>query len=114
MVQPAIDSLEIIKYLVIGLFTIIGTIGGSYIVFVIKAIGKDIKSLKELLMTHVGEIKSDIVSIERDIQMLFNLHRQNEKDIAAHVVEISGIKDECNQRRMEGKWTLKIFSEIIL
>jgi septal ring factor EnvC (AmiA/AmiB activator) len=107
------DATEIIKYL----FGSLVTLGGGYVLFVIKSIGKDIENvskdinqLKELLMTQILDVKEDINKHTTDINQLYDLHRENEKDkglTAKEIAEIKAtllaLKDEHNRRACEVK-----------
>jgi hypothetical protein len=99
------DATEIIKYL----FGSLVTLGGGYVLFVIKSIGKDIENvskdinqLKELLMTQILDVKEDINKHTTDINQLYDLQRQDAKDITELKAMFCALKEEHN-RRCEGK-----------
>lgn len=90
MMQESNTTSEIIKYLI----GIIGTIAGSYIVFIVKSISNDIRQLKELLMTHIEDLKTDVERLRTDIIDLYEKHRSSEKDIASAKSDIDNLKNE--------------------
>lgn len=91
----AFSSSEIIKYL----FSAVFTLGGSYAVFIIKSMSKDLEQLKELLTTQIIDVKNDVLNHRGDIDDLYNLQRKNSEDIAINKTELKTLKSEFDRCR---------------
>lgn len=93
MYGKSTETIEMVKYLV----SIVALIGGSYVAFIIRAIGKDIAQLKEFLMSHIDDLKEDIEKQRNSIIELYNKTNQNEKEIASQAKDIENIKEKIRE-----------------
>jgi len=92
--MDGIGQAEIVKYL----FGFIITLGGSYVVFIIKSIGKDINQLKEFFLLQIKNIETDVLQQRQDIQKLYNLHRSLSDKQIENAGELKALKDDHNRR----------------
>lgn len=84
------EAIEMVKYFI----SVVALIGGSYVAFIIRAIGKDIAQLKEFLMSHIKELKEDIEKQRGSIIDLYEKTNQNGKDIASQAKDIENLKEK--------------------
>ena len=88
-----IDTFEIFKYL----FGFIVTIGGSYLLFILKSISKDIEQLRELLETKIDTVADNVERHRGDLDDLYNLHRENSTAIVTNAEKLNALRGEFDK-----------------
>lgn len=84
------------------LITLILSIGGSYIVFIIKKIADDIKQLKDFFVVQISDVKEDVTQNRKDIQHLYNLFRSTDQKTIENTSRLEALKED-HDRRHKGK-----------